>query len=104
MGYLPQYKNDLFISYRHASNETQDTWVDAFCKQLHATLRELVGDVSIWRDQGQLRAGQLWRKEVAEALDGAAIFLAIISRTYLDFDQCRIASPVSWMAEGPGSR
>lgn len=90
MGYLPQFKNDLFISYRHVSNETHDTWVDVFCKQLHVALRELVGDVSIWRDQGELRAGQPWRKEVAEALDGAAIFLAIISRTYLDSDECRI--------------
>jgi hypothetical protein len=89
MAYLPQFTNDLFISYRHVSNETQDTWVDAFCKQLHSTLRDLVGDVSIWRDQGQLRTGQSWRKEVAEALDGAAIFLAIISRTYLDSDECR---------------
>lgn len=90
MGYLPRYKNDLFISYRHVSNDAQDTWVDAFCKQLHAALRDLVGDVSIWRDQGQLRAGQPWRQEVAEALDGAAIFLAIISRTYLDSDECRV--------------
>jgi hypothetical protein len=88
MGYLAQFKNDLFVSYRRVSNETQDNWVDVFCKALQASLRELVGDVTIWRDQEQLRTGQPWRKEVAEALDGAAIFLAIISRTYLDSDEC----------------
>ena len=30
MGFLPQFKNDLFISYRRASNESQDRWVDSF--------------------------------------------------------------------------
>jgi hypothetical protein len=89
MGYLPQFKNDLFVSYRRVSNEAQDKWVDAFCKALNASLKELVGDVTIWRDQDQLRTGQPWRKDVAEALDGAAIFLAIVSRTYLDSDECR---------------
>jgi hypothetical protein len=45
--------------------------------------------VTIWRDQDQLRTGEPWRTEVAEALDGAAIFLAIVSRTYFDSDECR---------------
>jgi hypothetical protein len=89
MGYLQQFKNDLFLSYRRVSNESQDAWVDAFCKALSTSLKELVGDVTIWRDQDQLRTGQPWRTEVAEALDGAAIFLAIVSRTYLDSDECR---------------
>jgi hypothetical protein len=89
MGYLPQFKNDLFISYRRVSNEAPDKWIFTFCKELKACLDELVGDVKIWLDEDNLRTGQVWRSEVAEALDGAAIFLAIISRTYLDSDECR---------------
>jgi hypothetical protein len=89
MAYLPQFKNDLFISYRRAANEAHDNWVDAFCEALRASLAELVGDVSIWRDEELLRAGAAWRPEIAEALNNAAIFLAIISRTYLDSDECR---------------
>jgi TIR domain len=89
MGYLPQFKNDLFISYRRVSNEAQDKWVDAFCRALGSSLKELVGDVKIWRDEDQLRTGQPWRLEVQQALADAAIFLAIISRTYLDSDECR---------------
>src|SRR5215470_127173 len=88
MAYLPQFRNDLFVSYRRAANEARDKWVDVFCNELSASLKELVGDVTIWRDEGQLRTGQEWRKEIADALDGAAIFLAIISRTYLDSDEC----------------
>lgn len=89
MGYLPQFKNDLFISYRRIANETHDNWVDVFCTELRASLVELVGDVSMWRDEAQLVAGAPWRPEIAEALNGAAIFLALISRSYLDSDECR---------------
>src|SRR6266851_6175487 len=88
MGYVPQFKNDIFISYRHASNEGQDRWVDVFCERLRVRLEELVGDISIWRDTTVLRAGDQWRAEIADALD-AAIFLAIVSKTYLDSDVCR---------------
>lgn len=89
MGYVPQFENDLFISYRHASNEAHDKWIDAFCEELGARLVELVGNVTIWRDKPRIRAGDQWRPEIAAALDTAAIFLAIISKTYLDSDVCR---------------
>lgn len=41
----------------------------------------------MWHD-AQLRAGKVWRPEIADALNNSAIFLAIISRTYLDSDEC----------------
>jgi hypothetical protein len=88
MGYLPQFKNDLFISYRRAANDTHEKWIDAFHTELRASLVELVGDVSIWHD-AQIRVGEVWRREIADALNGAAIFLAVISRTYLDSNECR---------------
>jgi len=88
MGYVPQFKNDIFISYRHASNEGQDRWVDVFCDRLRLRLKELVGDLAIWRDKAEIRASDEWRDEIAEALD-AAIFLAIVSKTYMDSDVCR---------------
>ncbi len=89
MAYLPQFKNDLFVSYRRSSNEGDDPWVDNFCASVRAQLRDLVGDVQIWRDTAELRAGDAWRPEIAEAVDSAAIFLALISRTYFDSDECR---------------
>jgi hypothetical protein len=89
VGYLPQFKNDIFISYRHVSNDGQDRWVDAFCEQLRVHLAELIGDIAIWRDQAGLRSGDLWRPEIAEALDNTAIFLAIVTGTYFDSDVCR---------------
>lgn len=89
MGYLPQFKNDLFVSYRRTSNEGQDPWVDNFCASVRAQLRDLVGDVQIWRDTAELRAGDAWRPEIAEAVESTGIFLAVISRTYFDSDECR---------------
>ncbi len=89
MGFLPQFKNDLFISYRRASNESQDRWVDTFCNNVQTELRDRVGDVAIWRDTAELRAGDAWRPEIAEAVESTGIFLALISRTYFDSDECR---------------
>src|SRR6185369_5040096 len=89
MGYVPRFTNDLFISYRHASNEAHDHWIDAFCGELQASLAELVGNVTIWKDAAAIRAGDRWRPEIAAALDDTAIFLAIVSKTYFDSDVCR---------------
>lgn len=90
MAYLPEFKNDLFISYRRVVNEGPDRWVSSFQQSLHLNLRRLLGDkVVIWRDEEQLHTGDLWRDKLIEALESAAIYLAIISRTYLDSRECR---------------
>ncbi len=84
----PKFKNDLFISYRHTSNASN--WVDVFHKELVACLDDRVskGKVVIWRDTVDIRAGDKWRKEIEEALDTTAIFLAIISPPYFDSTVC----------------
>ena len=90
MAYLSEFKNDLFISYRRAINEGPDRWVSSFQQTLHLNLRRLLGDkVVIWRDEEQLLTGDAWRDKLVEALESAAIYLAIISRTYLDSRECR---------------
>jgi len=89
MAYVPKVDNDIFISYRHAANEGEDRWVDEFCKYLQQRLKDLVGNINIWKDNPELRAGDQWRPEIAKAIDSTAIFLAIISRTYFDSDVCR---------------
>ncbi len=89
MGYVPQFKNDIFISYRHVSNDGQDKWVDAFHNQLLANLAELVGEIKVWVDSAEIRAGDLWRQEISDALESTAIFVAIVTGTYFDSDVCR---------------
>ncbi|MDT7835695.1 toll/interleukin-1 receptor domain-containing protein [Aquabacterium sp. OR-4] len=89
MGYLPQFKNDLFLSYRRASNEGPDAWIDTFRTQVETVLRDRVGDISIWRDKDELNAGEAWRPAIAEGIDTSGLFLAVISRTYFDSPECR---------------
>jgi TIR domain len=89
MGYLTDYKNDIFLSYRRVSNVGPDRWVDAFCENLLAELQDRVGDVEIWRDTDDLRGGDAWRAKIAEALASTGIFLALINRTYFASDECR---------------
>ena len=67
MGYLPQFKNDIFISYWHVSNEGPDKWVKEFRDLLHVRPTELVDDIKIWCDEQDNRAGDQWRPEIAEA-------------------------------------
>ena len=89
MSYLPQFKNDIFLSYRRVSNDSPDRWVDSFCSNLLSELRDRVGDVQMWRDTEVLHAGDAWRPEIAEAVESTAIFLALFNRTYFDSDECR---------------
>jgi hypothetical protein len=89
MGYLSQFKNDIFISYRRVSNGGADRWVDSFCSHLQSELNDRVGDVAMWRDTAALHAGDRWRPEIADAVESTAIFLALINRTYFDGDECR---------------
>lgn len=89
MAYLPQFKQDVFISYRRASNEGDDQWVDQFCKTLQAQLHDLVsGDVQLWRDTAELRSGDKWRPEIADAVLNSGVFVALASRTYFDSPEC----------------
>jgi len=89
MAYVPHFQNDIFVSYRHASNASDDKWVDVFRENLKKSLAELVGKVEFWQDSSDIKGGDLWRPEIAAALDTTAIFLAIVSRTYFDSDVCR---------------
>jgi hypothetical protein len=88
MGYLPQFKHDLFLSYRRVADEP-DHWISKFREALEKKLRGLVGgEIRIYRDEDQIHGGEAYREKIAAALDSTAIFLAIISRTYLDSDEC----------------
>lgn len=85
-----RFKNDLFISYRRASNGNPDRWVDQFCGALRNNLAEMLGrEVTIWRDVEQIGTADVWREELRDAVDNAAIFLAVFSAGYFGSDECR---------------
>lgn len=85
-----RFQNDVFVSYRRVANGNPDHWVDQFCAALRNNLIEMLGrDVTIWRDVEQLRIADIWRKELWEAIDDSAIFLALFSASYFESDECR---------------
>ena len=88
MAYLPQFERDIFISYRHSSNEGPDRWVDRFYQGLQFKLKDMLGEIEMWRDEAGIRKGDQWHPEILKAINGAAIFIAVLSLTYFDSDVC----------------
>jgi hypothetical protein len=85
-----QTKCDIFLSYRHVADATDEKWVTKFHEALETKIEDLLGEkVKIWRDKADIRAGDQWRPEIDRALESAAIFLAIISQSYFRSEVCR---------------
>ena len=85
-----QTKCDIFLSYRHVADETDEKWITKFHEALETKIEDLLGEkVKIWRDKADIRAGDQWRPEIDRALESAAIFLAIISQSYFRSEVCR---------------
>ena len=82
---------DIFVSYRHVSDEADEKWVTQFCDNLSVKLNDALGEpsINVWRDVSELRAGDKWRPEIDKALDASTIFLAIISQSYFRSEVCR---------------
>ena len=81
---------DIFVSYRHAADESDDHWVTNFCKGLENRINDQLGEKPrIFQDQASLRAGDEWREELDRVLESVPIFLAVISQSYFRSQVCR---------------
>lgn len=84
-----QFPIDVFISYRRATNKSSDHWVDEFKDALQLEMEDLsVNPPKIWRDIENISEGEAWREELQKNIENAAIFLAIISKSYFESDEC----------------
>jgi hypothetical protein len=95
MGKLQQPKNDVFLSYAHVDNISEDEsekgWVERFERALRVRLLKLFGeDVSIWQDARKLGRAQDFDDEIKDALDGSRVLVALISNRYLKSDYCKL--------------
>jgi hypothetical protein len=94
MGYLPGFQHDIFISYAHVDNAAADEaagWVTRFREHLDVQLSKRVGRmgaVKIWQDP-TLEGSQLFDKTIEDAVNGAALFIALTSSGYLASDYCQ---------------
>jgi hypothetical protein len=93
MAYVPQCSADVFVSYAHADDASQASWVEALVNELEREVRKRLGagigsEARIWRDTERLRVGDNWPDALNDAVKGAATFLAVVSPNYMASRVC----------------
>jgi hypothetical protein len=93
MGFLPDYEDDIFISYAHNDNqpliEGQPGWVDTFHKALERRLQVHLGaKPSIWRDP-RLQGNEYFADTLVEQIPKVAILISLLSPSYNNSEWCR---------------
>lgn len=90
MPYVPGCQYDLFISY--ASENNRNRWVEIFKDALADELEQLLGrqfsKESVFFDKTELRIGQSFPETLATAAEASAVFLPVLSPSYLTSDWC----------------
>ena len=93
MSFLPDYEDDIFISYAHNDNhallEGQRGWVDVFHQALERRLQVHLGaKPSIWRDP-RLQGNEIFADALVEQIPKVAILISILSPSYINSEWCR---------------
>ncbi len=85
IGYLPDYENDIFVSYAHIDDKpltpSQKGWITIFHQALEIRLAQLLGsETRIWRDEKM--------NSKATPFPNVAIMLSIVSPQYVKSTKC----------------
>jgi hypothetical protein len=92
MSYVPNFENDVFISYAHIDNQpltdTEKGWIDEFHRALEIRLQELLGDrPKIWRDP-KLQGNDVFGDTLVEQFSQAALLVSVFSPRYVKSEWC----------------
>ena len=91
MANLPDFANDVYISYAHRDNQplgAQRGWVDTFAEALNVRLGQVLGrNPRIWRDR-QLSGTSVLTSETVDAIERSAILLCLVSPSYVTSEWC----------------
>lgn len=104
-GWVSGFKHDIFISYARVDNATADSdpergWVTQFHRHLEVEVSKKVGrldTVKIWRDTREIQGNKLFDRTIQEAVQDAAVFVALTSHGYLQSEYCR--QELDWFHE-----
>jgi hypothetical protein len=95
MAYLPQFEEDIFVSYAHVDDEavsgSGQGWVTEFVKCLKAELARKLGRsdaYALWVDH-DLRHSQPVTPQILERVRRSAMLVLIMSPGYIASDWCR---------------
>lgn len=84
----PEYEFDVFVSYSHANDH--DKWVTRFLEGLRNRLAEHPSkDIKIFYDARSLQGNHELTPELRRAVAASAVFLPIVSRSYMTSEWCR---------------
>jgi hypothetical protein len=100
MVFVPGYRQDIFVSYAHVDDRPFDVtgpdhasgWVTTLVRHLENYLAQEIGRTeafNIWKDKYNLHGNDTPTAEIAAVLESAAIFIAILSPSYLASTWCR---------------
>ena len=89
---LPNFENDLFISYAHIDNQPlaagMKGWVETFHERLKDRLPQITGEpVSVWRDP-KLEGNDVFADALVTRLSKAAILVVVVSPRYVRSEWC----------------
>jgi len=102
VAHTPGYEYDIFLSYSRANDHAG--WVTQFEEKLTARLRErLSNEVTVFRDTQSLQGNQELTPELKRAVAGSAVFVPVVSRSYLTRDWC-LAECRSFLDVNPDRR
>jgi len=92
MSLMPQFEDDIFISYSHADNASFDPerqgWVDTLHERLAIRLPQLLGtNPRIYRDT-TLPGNDLLTGNLVFKLSNTAILIAVLTPAYIRSDWC----------------
>jgi hypothetical protein len=86
---MPDYENDIFVSYRRA-NPVWVRWTrDNFVKALQALLQPALGQLRFFMDDS-LEAGIAWPARLGQMLARSRLLVPILCRDYFQSDWCRL--------------
>ncbi len=91
-GYLPDYQNDVLVSYAHIDDKpltaSQKGWIMSFHQALEIRLEQLLGaDTRIWRED-RARDQKSSGATRITAFSNAAIMVSIVSPQYVKSEKC----------------
>jgi TIR domain-containing protein len=87
MGYLPEFEDDVFISYAHNDNlpfvGEREGWVDQFHDELKKHVHQLLGqEPSLWRDC-EIRGNDDFVEKIFNRLAKTATLLSVVTENFL---------------------
>jgi hypothetical protein len=92
MSFLPDFEDDIFISYAHIDNqpltEGQKGWISNFHEALEIRLAQLLGaEAKIWRDP-ELRGNDFYADKLVGHLPKIAVLVSVVSPRYVNSEWC----------------